>query len=72
MGVERANCWTLAEALGHSGPHRLQHFLARAVWDHDAVRDRLARWTVGRLADDRAVLTPPASCFLSVERRIRR
>ncbi|WP_431955320.1 transposase, partial [Actinacidiphila sp. bgisy167] len=56
MGVERANCWTLAEALGHRGPHRLQHFLARAVWDHDAVRDRLARWTVGRLADDRAVL----------------
>ncbi|MFC5643196.1 hypothetical protein [Kitasatospora cinereorecta] len=31
MGIERANCWTLAEALGHSGPHRLQHFLARAV-----------------------------------------
>src|SRR6266487_2959346 len=29
MGVARANCWTLAEALGHGGPHRLQHFLAR-------------------------------------------
>ena len=43
-GVARANCWTLAEALGHGGPHRLQHFLARAVWDHDAVRDRAARW----------------------------
>lgn len=38
MGLERVNCWTLAEALGHRGPHRLQHFLSRAVWDHEAVR----------------------------------
>jgi hypothetical protein len=30
-GGARANCWTLAEALGHSGPHRLWHFLARTV-----------------------------------------
>jgi hypothetical protein len=44
MGVAQANCWTLAEALGHGDPHRLQHFLARAVWNHDAVRDRAARW----------------------------
>jgi len=56
MGVAQANCWTLAEALGHGGPHRLQHFLARAVWDHDAVRDRAARWIAGQLADDQAVL----------------
>ncbi|MFE0420600.1 hypothetical protein [Streptomyces tendae] len=26
-------CWTLAEALGHSGPYRLRHFLARARVD---------------------------------------
>ncbi|MFE0465553.1 IS701 family transposase, partial [Kitasatospora sp. NPDC058965] len=56
MGLERINCWTLAEALGHSGPHRLQHLLSRAVWDHEAVRDHLAVFTVGRLADDQAVL----------------
>jgi len=56
MGVARANCWTLAEALGHGGPHRLQHFLARAAWDHDAVRDRAARWVAHQLADDQAVL----------------
>jgi hypothetical protein len=55
MGVAQANCWTLAEALGHGDPHRLQHFLARAVWDHDAVRDRAARWA-HQLADDQAVL----------------
>lgn len=56
MGLQRVNCWTLAEALGHSGPHRLQHFLARAVWDHEAVREQLARWVVDHLADDQAVL----------------
>ncbi|MFK0194236.1 IS701 family transposase [Kitasatospora sp. NPDC090308] len=56
MGVERANCWTLAEAAGHPGPHRLQHFLARAVWDHDATRDRIARWTADQLAHQNAVL----------------
>ncbi|MET7766769.1 hypothetical protein ABZS71_34110 [Streptomyces sp. NPDC005393] len=26
MELERRNCWSLAEALGHGGPHRLQHF----------------------------------------------
>ena len=56
MGVARATCWTLAEALGHGGPHRLQHFLARTVWDHEAVRDRAARWVARQLADDQAVL----------------
>ena len=56
MGVAQANCWTLAEALGHGDPHRLQNFLARAVWNHDAVRDRAARWVAHQLADDQAVL----------------
>jgi SRSO17 transposase len=56
MGLERVNCWTLAEALGHRGPHRLQHFLSRAVWDHEAVRGHLAAFAVSRLADDQAVL----------------
>ena len=56
MDVQRVSCWTLAEALGHSGPHRLQHFLSRAVWHHDAARDRLACWAVAELADDQAVL----------------
>ncbi|MGH3803476.1 MAG: IS701 family transposase [Pseudonocardiaceae bacterium] len=56
MGLERLNCWTLAEALGHSGPHRLQHFLSRAVWDHGAVREQVASFAVGHLADAQAVL----------------
>ena len=56
MGVARADRWTLAEAPSHGGPHRLQHFLAHAVRDHDAVRDRAARWVARQLADDQAVL----------------
>jgi hypothetical protein len=31
MELERRNCWTLAEALGHDGPYWLQHFLPRLV-----------------------------------------
>ncbi|MFI8088598.1 IS701 family transposase [Streptomyces sp. NPDC086080] len=56
MELERRNCWTLAEALGHDGPHRLQHFLSRGVWNHDLARDRLAAWVTAELADDEAVL----------------
>ncbi|MGP3960552.1 hypothetical protein ACTWPT_31545 [Nonomuraea sp. 3N208] len=26
---DTANCWTLGEAVGHRGPHILQHFLSR-------------------------------------------
>ncbi|MCZ1021177.1 transposase [Streptomyces noursei] len=56
MELDTRNCWTLAEALGHAGPHRLQHFLSRAVIDHDLARDRIAAWTAGQLADPEAVL----------------
>ncbi|MFF4305359.1 transposase [Streptomyces sp. NPDC001601] len=56
MELDTRNCWTLAEALGHSGPHRLQHFLARARDEHDLARDRLAAWIASELADDQAVL----------------
>ena len=39
MELEDCNCWSMAEAVGHCGPHRLQHLLARAVGrlDDDAV-----------------------------------
>jgi SRSO17 transposase len=56
MELDTRNCWTLAEALGHGGPHRLQHFLSRASVDHDLARDRIAAWTAGELADPEAVL----------------
>ncbi|WP_411130180.1 hypothetical protein [Streptomyces sp. x-19] len=50
-GLETCNCWTLAEALGHVSPSRLQHFLSRGVWDNDAVRDRAAAWAAGELGE---------------------
>ncbi|MEU3416552.1 hypothetical protein ABZ760_35865 [Streptomyces sp. NPDC006658] len=47
MELEDVNCWSLAEAIGERGPHRLHHLLSRAVWDQEAVlkRRRCGRWT---------------------------
>ena len=28
MELEDYNCWSIAEAVGHCGPHRLQHLLS--------------------------------------------
>lgn len=49
LELETRNCWTLAEALGHPGPHRLQHLLSRARFDHDQARREIARLTNDRL-----------------------
>ena len=50
MELEDRNCWTLAEAAGHAGPHRLQHLLSRAVCDEQRMLDTAAGWAVGRLS----------------------
>ncbi len=56
MELEDHNCWTIAEAAGHRGPHRLQHLLSRAVWDDQQVLDLAAAWAAGHLDDGDAVL----------------
>jgi SRSO17 transposase len=56
MELDDHNCWTIAEALGHSGPHRLQHLLSRAVWDDQQVADIAAAWAARHLDDGDAVL----------------
>jgi SRSO17 transposase len=56
MELEDYNCWSIAEAVGHRGPHRLQHLLSRAVWDDQQVLDAAAAWAVARLDDGDAVL----------------
>jgi SRSO17 transposase len=56
MELEDCNCWSIAEAAGHRGPHRLQHLLSRAVWDGQQVLDTAALWAVTRLDDGDAVL----------------
>src|ERR1700752_113177 len=39
--AQRKNGWQLAEHLGDATPDGVQHLLARADWDADAVRDEL-------------------------------
>ncbi len=56
MELDDRNCWTVAEAAGHRGPHRLQHLLSRAVWDDQQVLDIAAAWAVSHLDDQDAVL----------------
>jgi SRSO17 transposase len=56
MELDDHNCWTIGEAIGHGGPHRLQHLLSRAVWDDQHVVDMAAAWAVSRLDDGDAVL----------------
>ncbi|MFD8396747.1 IS701 family transposase [Streptomyces sp. NPDC059680] len=56
MELEDVNCWSLAEAIGERGPHRLHHLLSRAVWDEQQVLERTALWAVNLLDDGDAVL----------------
>jgi hypothetical protein len=54
--LPRKNCWTLAEHAGDASPDGMQHLLARAVWDHDGVRDDVRDYVVEHLGEDAAVL----------------
>jgi SRSO17 transposase len=56
LEVDARNCWTLAQALVHPGPHRLQHLLSRALFDHDRARDEIARLIAGELAGQEVML----------------
>ena len=55
MELEDYNCWTIAEAVGHASPHKLQHLLSRAAWDDEQVLRRAADWAAGRLDDGEAI-----------------
>jgi SRSO17 transposase len=54
--LPRKNCWTIAEHAGDASPDGMQHLLARAVWDEDAVRDDVRGYLVEHLGDPGAVL----------------
>ena len=54
--LPRKNCWTIAEHAGDANPDGMQHLLARALWDHDAVRDDVRGYVVEHLGDPEAVL----------------
>ena len=49
-GLKDRNCWTLAEAAGHSCPYRMQHLLSRARCDEQKMLDTAACWAVDRLS----------------------
>jgi SRSO17 transposase len=62
--VGRKNGWQLAEELGDATPVNLQHFIARAEWDADAVRDDLRSYVVEQLGDSEGVLIVDETGFL--------
>jgi SRSO17 transposase len=55
-GLDRKNCWTIAEHRGATTPDGLQHLLSRARWDADAVRDDLRDYVVDAFGDPGAIL----------------
>jgi SRSO17 transposase len=55
-GLRRKNCWTIAEQAGDATPDGMQHLLAAARWDADAVRDDVRGYVVEHLGSADAVL----------------
>lgn len=49
--ADRKNGWPLAERLGEVTPDGVQHLLARADWDADAVRDHRLAYVTEHLGD---------------------
>jgi SRSO17 transposase len=62
--AERKNGWQLAEHLGDATPDGVQHLLARADWDADAVRDELLGYVRERLGHPDGVLVVDETGFL--------
>src|SRR5215831_7568819 len=62
--AERKNGWQLAEHLGDPTPDGVQHLLARADWDADAVRDDLTRYVAEHLGHPGGVLLVDETGFL--------
>ena len=63
--TERKNGWQLAEYLGEATPDGVQHLLARADWDADAVRDDLAGSVHEHLGDPAGVRIVDETGFLT-------
>jgi SRSO17 transposase len=55
-GLRRKNCWTIAELAGDATPDGMQHLLAAARWDADAVRDDLRGYVIEHLGSPDGVL----------------
>jgi len=55
-GLDRKNCWTIAEHRGDATPDGLQHLLSRAKWEADEVRDDLRSYVVEAFGDQAGIL----------------
>ncbi len=55
-GLDRKNCWTIAEHRGSASPDGLQHLLSRAKWDAEAIRDDLREYVVDAFGDPGSIL----------------
>lgn len=60
----RKNGWQLAEYLGEATPDGVQHLLARADWDAEAIRDDLIGYVREHLGDPDGVLIVDETGFL--------
>ena len=62
--AERKNGWQLAERMGEARPDGVQHLLARADWDADAVRDDLIAYVAENLGHADGVLVVDETGFV--------
>ncbi|AUY54777.1 IS701 family transposase [Streptomyces sp. CB01881] len=63
-GVERKNCWRMAEQAGHARPGPMQRLLRSTRWDADAVRDDVRAYVLEHLGADNGVLIVDETGFL--------
>lgn len=63
-GVERKNCWQLAEQAGYARPGPMQRLLRTARWSADDVRDDVRDYVVEHLGTDDGVLIVGETGFL--------
>lgn len=56
--------WQLAEFAGDASPTNFQHFIGRARWDADAVRDDLVHYVAEHLGEPDGVLIVDETGFL--------
>jgi SRSO17 transposase len=62
--AERKNGWQMAEQLGEATPDGVQHLLARADWDADAVRDDLTTYVAENVGHADGVLVVDETGFV--------
>jgi SRSO17 transposase len=63
-GIERKNCWWLAEQAGLAGPQAMQRLVRSARWDADEIRDEVRQYVADRLGGPDGVLIVDETGFL--------